>query len=124
MLSQVLNEKQIRAVHQASMAILERTGITVPHPDLLDRLEAAGAKVNRDTQRVRLPEEVVMCLVQGAGRQFTIYVRDLNKTAVFGAGKRNYNSIAGEALWVDQPGGKRRYAFTLRNGGENGRYSC
>jgi len=110
MLSQVLNEKQIRAVHQASMAILERTGITVPHPDLLDRLEAAGAKVSRETQRVRLPEALVMRLIQGAGRQFTIFGRDLNKTAVFGAGKRNYNSIAGEALWVDQPGGKRRYA--------------
>jgi trimethylamine--corrinoid protein Co-methyltransferase len=48
------------------------------------------------------------CLGQ-AGKLFTLYGRDLDRKACFGQGKRNFNSIAGEALWLDEIGGERRY---------------
>ena len=109
MKSTVLSNDQIAKIHQASLDILNRIGIIVPHEDLLNRLEDFGAHVTRDDQRVRIPGAVVMKLVGMAGREFTIYGRDKAKKAVFGKGVRNYNSIAGEALWVDDPGGQRRY---------------
>ena len=105
-----LNEEQIIRIHRASMTLLERFGVTVPHSDMLNRLEAAGAAVDRAAQRARMPEELVLRSVQQAGKQFTIYGRDLARTAAFGVGRRNYNAIAGEASWVDTPGGDRRYA--------------
>ena len=44
------------------------------------------------------------CL-ETAGKQFTIYGRDRNRSeAEFGVGNRNYNSSAGQALWVDDDG--------------------
>lgn len=110
MLSQVLTEEQVARVHHASLAILERVGVVVPHAEVLGRFADAGAKVDAKAQRVRIPAEVVMRLVGQAGKQFTIYGRDLALKAAFGQGRRNYNSIAGEALWVDEAGGKRRYA--------------
>lgn len=110
MKTEVLTQDQIERLSQASLAILERVGVVVPHEEALRRFADAGAEVNFGSQLVRIPPEVVLRLVAGAGKQFTIYGRDLSKRAEFGVGKRNYNSIAGEALWVDSPGGERRYA--------------
>ena len=109
MLAQVLTEEQISRVHQASLDILQRVGVVVPHEEMLNRLEDAGASVERSTQRVRIPPELVMRLVETAGKKFTLYGRDISRTAPFGCGKRNYNSSSGQALWVDNAGDDRRY---------------
>jgi trimethylamine--corrinoid protein Co-methyltransferase len=110
MLSSVLDQEQIRRLHTASLRILERTGVELPHPDMLQRFAAAGANVDLTRQRVRIPPELVERCVRQAGKSFTLYGRDLTKTARFGQGRRNYNSIAGEASWVDHTGGPRRFA--------------
>lgn len=110
MIAQVLTDEQIAHIHDASLRVLERTGIVVPHEDMLARLADAGADVDCTTQRVRMGEDLVARCLGQAGRQFTIYGRDVAKTAAFGCERRNYNSIAGEAHWVDEIGGDRRYA--------------
>jgi len=109
MLSSVLSDDQIARIHNASMSILEKTGVHVPHEDMLDRLEEAGAAVDRNEQRVRIRADLVARSVESAGKQFTLYGRDMNQTARFGQGERNYNSIAGEASWVDEIGTERRF---------------
>ncbi len=107
---QVLNEQQIARLHEASLRLLWEVGVEVPHPELLSRFADSGATVDLARQRVRIPPELVArCLAQ-AGKQFTIYGRDPGRSAAFGCGARNYNSIAGEASWVDEPGAPRRYA--------------
>jgi trimethylamine--corrinoid protein Co-methyltransferase len=108
--TRVLTDRQVEKIHDSSIAILERVGVTVPHPEMLSRFADSGAAVDFDSQRVRIPRELVMRSLQTAGKQFTIYGRDLSKKAEFGAGRRNYNSIAGEALWLDELCGPRRYA--------------
>lgn len=114
MISRVLTDEQVRGVSERSLAILERVGVQVPHEEMLSRFAEAGARVDRKNSRVRMPADVVMGLIKQAGRQFTIYGRDLSRKASFGTGERNFNTIAGEALWVDEIGGRRRYA-TLRD---------
>jgi len=109
MRAEVLSSQDITRIHDASMAILGKTGVVVPHPDMLGRMEQAGATVDRGRQLVRLPEKLVMKLVAGAGKEFTICGRDPAKKAVFGKGVLNFNSIAGEAYWVDEPGKPRRF---------------
>lgn len=105
-----LTQTQIQNIHAASLAILERTGVLVPHEDMLRRFADAGAKVDFAVQRVRIPADLVARCLKQAGKQFTIYGRDTSKTAAFGQGRRNFNAIAGEASWVDEPGCPRRYA--------------
>jgi trimethylamine--corrinoid protein Co-methyltransferase len=109
MQTRVLSDAEIKTVHNASMAILDRFGVVVPHPDMLNRLEAAGARIDRAEQRARIPEKTVMKLVAGAGKMFTLYGRDLSRTAEFGTGKMNFNGIGGEAYWLDAVGGQRRF---------------
>lgn len=109
MIAQILNPEQIIKIHNASLRVLENTGVQVPHPEMLSRFADHGAKVDLAQQRVRIPAELVLKCIAQAGKQFTLYGRDRSQNAVFGAGKRNYNSTAGQALWIDKPGQQRRY---------------
>jgi len=106
----ILSDDQIARIHQASLEILWRVGVMVPHEDALSRLADAGATVDRAPGRARIPEHLVDRCLGRAGAGFTIYGRDTSRTAAFGVGRRNYNSIAGEAHWVDDPGQPRRPA--------------
>ena len=110
MIAQVLNPDQIRRIDEVSREILSRVGVHVPHAEMLSLFADAGAAADHDAQIVRIPADLVQRCLDSAGKQFTIYGRDIAKTARFGFGSRNYNSIAGEAMWVDEPGGPRRYA--------------
>jgi trimethylamine--corrinoid protein Co-methyltransferase len=106
---ELLSDEQIRRLHEASLRILATIGVHVPHDEMLGRLAAAGADACRQTQIVKLPERLVQESLQSAGKRFVIYGRDRTKKAQFGFGRRNYNSIAGEALWLDDRL-ERRYA--------------
>ena len=110
MIVKVLTDEQIRRIHLASLEILENTGFIVPHEDILSRFKNYGADIDDDINLVKLPSTIVEELVSKADRKFTIYGRDLNKKAEFGHNKRNYNSTAGQAFWLDEIGEKRRYS--------------
>lgn len=106
----VLSGDSIRKLHEASLEILNSVGVHLPHEQALDLFRDAGAQVDGEKQHVRIPEPVVSRALEACGKQFTIYGRDRSRTAEFGVGKRNYNTTAGEAYWVDDDSGDRRYA--------------
>jgi trimethylamine--corrinoid protein Co-methyltransferase len=110
LITSLLSPEQITRVHEASLAILGEVGVHLPHPELLSRFADSGAAVDHVAQRVRVPADLVERSLASAGKRFAVYGRDLTKTARFGFGERNYNSIAGEGHWIDRPGGRRRPA--------------
>jgi trimethylamine--corrinoid protein Co-methyltransferase len=110
MFSSLLTQNQIHWIHEASLTILERVGVEVPHHEVLARFADSGARVDLKTKRVRIPADLVSRSLQQAGKQFTIYGRDLARHTAFGQGKRIYNSTGGQAFWVDSIGGERRQA--------------
>jgi trimethylamine--corrinoid protein Co-methyltransferase len=111
----VLTVDQLDRIHAASLEILAKVGVHVPHPDVLAKFRDAGATVVGD-DLVRIPRSLVERSLRGAGKRFRIFGRDLERVAAFGEGRRNYNSISGEALWIDDATGARRYA-TLEDAG-------
>ena len=106
----MLTDDQINRIHTASLEILERIGVHVPHKEMLQMFDDAGAHVDHKAQHVHIHPEFVAHSLEQAGKKFTIYGRDMKSKAEFGHGKRNYNSTAGQALWIEKPGEKRRYA--------------
>ncbi len=110
MILKALSEEQIYQIHQGSLQILEKIGIEVPHKETLKRFADSGADVDLKSHKVKIPHDLVMKLVDTAGKKFTLYGSDIKEKAFFGEGQRNYNSTAGQALWVDNIGQKRRYA--------------
>lgn len=108
--AQVLSHHQIQRLHEASLRILQQTGVHVPHPHMLARFADAGATVDMASSRVRIPPDLVQRCLDACGKRFTLYGRDPAQVARFGQGARSYNSIAGEAHWVEDLGGGRRPA--------------
>ena len=106
----VLQPEGIEKLHEASLTILETVGVHLPHDEALDLFADAGAEVDRNRQHVTIPADLVAWALEVCGKQFTLYGRDRTRTAAFGVGKRNYNSIAGEAFWVNDRSTERRYA--------------
>jgi len=112
----MLSKEQIGRIHDASLALLRAPGVRVPHADMRQRFRAAGADVDDDAALVCIPEHVVAWALSQAGKTFTLYGRDRSQQAHYGVGDRTYNSIAGEASWVEDGVGPddgpthRRYA--------------
>ncbi len=107
---EILDQSEIDDIHEKSLKILENVGINVPHEEILKRFNNIGAHVDFKRQLVKLPQSIVNELITKAEKTFTIYGRDFTRKAEFGVGKRNYNTTAGQAFWIDNPGDERRYS--------------
>jgi len=110
----ILEDHQIDKIHTNSLKILEKIGVFVPHEEILSRFIDYGAKKEKNSSIVKIPSEIVMELVSKAGKQFTLYGRDVSKKAEFGIGKQNYNSSAGQSFFIEN-GGKTRRHTTLKD---------
>jgi trimethylamine--corrinoid protein Co-methyltransferase len=71
-----LTDDQIERIHRAALSILERTGVLVEEPEALRLLGEAGANVDRDVSRVRLPPALVEDAVDWAPSRVVLAGRD------------------------------------------------
>jgi trimethylamine--corrinoid protein Co-methyltransferase len=106
----VLEPADLDRLHDASLHILQRIGVRIPHGEMRTLFAGAGAEVDEAGQIVRIPEALVERSLASAGKHFTLYGRGHDRQARFGQGERNYNSSGGQALWLDDAGADRRYA--------------
>lgn len=109
MLSKILTDDQIKKIHHASLDILQRIGVHIPHEDMLSLFADSGADVDMQGQIVKIPADLITKCIDQAQKQYILYGRDISKKAEFGYGKRNYNGAAGEASWIENIGDERRY---------------
>jgi len=105
---QFLSQQDIQAIHDATLNILQNTGIMVHHEEALRLLAEAGAEVDRTRGIARLPERLVMECVAQAGKQYILYGRDGRCTARFGHGDLVLMSTPGQYAWIDPETGQRR----------------
>jgi len=105
-----LSEKDIKTIHDASLTILEKTGIGYEHglEETAAMLGKAGAAVDRDASRIRFPRTLIMDQAAKAPEQVVLYGRaeenDLDLTE-----NRVYMGTGGAAIRVlDLETGTRR----------------
>ena len=55
----LLTRNQLQQVHDASLAVLSRTGMRIESKTLLSGLKKTGAKVDEGASVVRIPEQIV-----------------------------------------------------------------
>ncbi len=70
----VISDEQIEQIHQATLEVLERTGIKTSHPRALELLHGAGARVDRN--RVRIPAWMVEEAIRTAPSRVVLGGRD------------------------------------------------
>ena len=106
----ILSDAEIQTLHDASLAILRKTGIMIHHDEILKLVAEAGAGVDKDSKIARLPEQLVMDCIAGAKKQYILYGCDLRCIARFGYGDFVLMSSPGQYGWIDSRTGRLRSA--------------
>ncbi len=106
----ILSEREIQDIHNASIEILREAGVMVHHEEILQLLGEAGAKVAGDKKIAYLPEKLVMDSISQSGKKFLLYGRDGNRPVRFGYGDFILMSSPGQFGWIDTETGRRRPA--------------
>jgi trimethylamine---corrinoid protein Co-methyltransferase len=90
---EVLSPREIERIHAASMEILATVGMHVDWAKARDLFRDAGADVDDERCRVRLPEALVRRAVAKAPRCFTLYGSDPAFRLEMGAGETHFAAL-------------------------------
>ena len=104
---EVLSDDQIEAIHDASMRLLESTGMRVLHPPARKLFADAGAMVDHDSQMVRFDREMIGEHIAKAPDRFTLRARNPIKDLVVGGNHVVFNAVGGPAYVSDLDRGRR-----------------
>lgn len=100
MLLEPFTRAELERIDSATIRVFERTGLRVLEPEAVRLLVDAGARHDKETSIVRIPEGVVRDCVKSAPRRFKLYSRDGKRSLVFGEGKVHFSTI-GTAVQVE-----------------------
>lgn len=95
----VLSEKEISRIHEASVRVLENVGFEMHYQPALELFEGKGARVDYDLRRVYLPRDLISHCIKQAPSEFVFYGREPGKDIIVG-GKRVHFGTGGLALYV------------------------
>lgn len=96
---QPLSEGDVRRIHEASLSVLENTGVHVEASEARDIFADAGATVDADNGRVYIPRTMVEDAIASACREFVMAGRTDEHDMVMG-GDRVYMGTGGSAVKV------------------------
>jgi trimethylamine---corrinoid protein Co-methyltransferase len=102
-----LPSEGIETIHETSLTVLERLGVEFGHPEALNILEAAGAAVDRDSNLVRFPRELVLQNIAKAPSEFTLYARNPKNDVVIGGNHMVTAPVYGPPFVHDIDRGRR-----------------
>ncbi len=105
-LFEVLDQERLELLHEASMRILEETGIAFQDGEAIALWRDAGAAI--DGSRVRIPRELLLELVAKAPSQFTIHARNPERSLEIGGTRTVFFPTYGSPF-VRMFDGERRY---------------
>ena len=108
---EVLNEDDLQRIHDASLAILGKTGIAVYETQSLKRLEDGGADVDFGKSRARLPEKLVTESIENAPSKFKLAARDHRRSVELGYGSTHFTNSATSIKVLDHETGKVRQSI-------------
>ena len=77
---QVINDAQISQLHEATLDVLERTGVKITHAKALEILSGAGARVDGD--RVKIPGWLVEDAIRKAPSRIVLGTRTGKRAAL------------------------------------------
>ncbi|MEJ2597630.1 MAG: trimethylamine methyltransferase family protein [Anaerolineales bacterium] len=94
-----LSEASLQRIHQASLEVLEHTGVEVEPSETREIFRAAGARMDEERQRVYLSRELVEWALSSAPRSVTLCGRDPQRDIILG-GRRVHMGTGGAAIKI------------------------
>jgi len=105
-----LLQEEIEAIHNASLQVLEKTGIKVMSEVALDILKKGGAKVDYGTNRVTLPRQLVNEALKMAPKTITYGARNPKYDFVLNKKEPHFCATGDPPFILDWETGQRRYS--------------
>jgi trimethylamine---corrinoid protein Co-methyltransferase len=104
---EVLDEDRLELIHDASMTVLEGTGMRVLHPEARRLFASAGASVDSETMMVRFDRDMIAEHVAAAPASFRLRARNAERDLVVGGRNVVFNAVGGPAYVHDLDRGRR-----------------
>ena len=104
--------KEVEQVHEATLEVLNRTGVKVTHPRVLELLADAGAKV--DDNRVRIPPVMVQSALESAPSNIVLCNRGGRRSVVL-RGNKSWMGPSLDCLDYLDPFTDERRRFTIQD---------
>jgi trimethylamine--corrinoid protein Co-methyltransferase len=104
------SQDELQAIHNASLQVLEKTGIKLMSKPALDILKKAGAKVDYETNRVTLPRQLVEEALKMAPKTITYGARNPKYDFVLNKQAPHFSADGDPPFILDWETGQRRYS--------------
>jgi len=114
----IASEEELKRLHQASLRILEKTGIEVHLDEARNLLKSAGALI--DGLRVRFPQEMVERVIESAPEHIALHNQDGVLTMDVRATNYFFGSGSDLQYTIDLKTGERRFT-TLKDVADSAR---
>ncbi len=85
---EVLSKDEVESIHSASMEILAEVGIRIRYKPAREVFYEAGAKIDLNTDAVKIPESLVLKALENAPDMFWLYGNDSNFRLKIGEGQQ------------------------------------
>lgn len=102
-----LSADQVEAIHNASLDLLENTGMEVMGDEPLDIFRKAGAAVDQSTGMVRLDRGIVEQALSTAPSEFMLTPRNADRAIKLGGNRINFGFVSGAPNVHDCVNGRR-----------------
>ncbi|MBN1862890.1 MAG: trimethylamine methyltransferase family protein [Dehalococcoidales bacterium] len=109
-----LSEDAISRIHDTAMRVIEEIGFEVNSDTARELFKKAGAQVDEEKRRVRMPRERVMELIAQAPSEVRLCGRDEKHDILLG-GSRVYAGTGGTALYIYEPDTDRKRPANLED---------
>jgi trimethylamine--corrinoid protein Co-methyltransferase len=96
---------ELEQIHEATLTVMERTGLTFSYEPARDLFAKAGCKI--DGQRVFFPKKLVEEQIEKAPSEFTLYARNPEKNVVIGGNNIAFMPCYGAPFVNDMDKGRR-----------------
>jgi len=105
-----LSQEEIEAIHNASLHVLEKTGIKVVSEIALNILNKGGVKVDYGTSRATIPRQLVEEALKMAPKTITYGARNLKYDFVLNKQEPHFCADGDPPFILDWETGQRRYS--------------
>jgi len=111
----VLNREKLEMIHQATLTVLEETGVKFPSEKALQILGEGGAHIDRRENLVRFPSDFLMNALSNAPRAYKMSSRGSTDTDMYLDGKKTYFGTDGTGTTTVDLETRQRRASTKKD---------
>ena len=97
-----LTDGELDSIHQATLKVLEKTGLFIEADEALDVFDGAGAEIDREKKIVKMPASLVEDAIRSAPSKILLAGRDPRHDKVLEAGRVHFTNFS-EGIEVVDP---------------------